>query len=90
MPRNKNWYEIKASAEDATIYVYDEISAYGVSANQFCQDLREVNAKNINLRINSPGGNVFDGVTIHNALKDHPATVNVQVDGLAASIAHLS
>lgn len=90
MPRNKNWYEIKASSDDeATIYVYDEISSWGVSANQFCRDLDNITAKNITLKINSPGGSVFDGCTIHNALKEHPATVNVQVDGLAASIASI-
>lgn len=90
MPRNKSWYQIKAaSEEDATIYVYDEISSWGVSANDFCRDLAGITAKNITLKMNSPGGNVFDGCTIHNALKDHPACVNVQVDGLAASIASI-
>lgn len=89
MPKNKSWYNIQASADgtDATIYVYDEISAWGVSAKQFCDDLNGITASNINLRLNSPGGNVFDGVTIHNALKSHKASINVQVDGLAASIA---
>jgi len=90
MARNKSWYEIKAQSEDdTTIYVYDEISSYGISANQFVKDLNEVKSGKIKLRINSPGGNVFDGVTIHNALKEHPATVNVIVDGLAASIASI-
>lgn len=41
----------------------------------------------INLRIDSAGGGVFDGMAIYNQLKRHPATVNVTVDGLAASIA---
>ena len=41
----------------------------------------------INVRINSPGGDVFDGVAIHNALERNPATVIVHIDGLAASIA---
>lgn len=88
MPRNKSWYDIQNSGEDsATIYVYDEISAWGVSAKQFCADLSQVSASNITLKMNSPGGNVFDGCTIYNALKDHPACVNVQIDGLCASIA---
>lgn len=90
MARNKSWYEIQnAAEEEATIYVYDEISSWGVSAKNFCSDLSGVTAKSIKLKMNSPGGNVFDGVTIHNALKDHPASVNVQIDGLAASIASI-
>jgi ClpP class serine protease len=39
------------------------------------------------LHINSPGGLVFDGITIHNLLKQHPANVTTYIDGLAASIA---
>lgn len=86
----KNWYEIKNAADDeATILVYDEIGGWGISASQFCKDLATINAKTITLKMNSPGGNVFDGCTIHNALKDHPAAVNVYVDGLAASIASI-
>ncbi len=88
MPRNNSWYRIEnKSAETATIYIYDEISRWGVAAKEFVKDLNDVTAKTINLRINSPGGNVFDGAVIHNALKEHAATVNVKVDGLAASIA---
>ena len=45
--------------------------------------------KAITVRLNSAGGNAFDGVAIMNALKDHPAEVTVKVDGLAASAAAL-
>lgn len=84
----KSWYRIdNKAADEATIYIYDEISSWGVSAKQFVKDLNEVTAKTIKLRLNSPGGNVFDGAVIHNALKEHSATVKVMVDGLAASIA---
>jgi ATP-dependent Clp protease protease subunit len=87
----KSWYRFEnKSGEDATtIYIYDEISYWGISANEFIKDLNNVKTGTINLRVNSPGGDVFDGITIHNALKQHPATVNVQVDGLAASIASI-
>jgi len=83
------WYEIQNATdpETATVLMYDEIGGWGIAASAFCQDLAGITAKNITLKMNSPGGNVFDGCTIHNALKDHPACVNVQVDGLAASIA---
>ena len=46
-------------------------------------------ARAITVRLNSAGGNAFDGVAIMNALKDHPAKVTVKVDGLAASAAAL-
>ena len=84
----KSWFSIENKASDtATIRIYDEISAYGIKASEFVSELAAVTAKTINLHINSPGGNVFDGVTIYNALRDHKATVNVKIDGLAASIA---
>jgi ATP-dependent protease ClpP protease subunit len=41
----------------------------------------------IHLHINSPGGEVFEGITILNALRNHPARVTAVVDGLAASAA---
>jgi ATP-dependent Clp protease protease subunit len=43
----------------------------------------------LTVRINSPGGSVFDGVAINNALKRHPASVTVWIDGIAASIASM-
>ena len=76
-----------------------EISIYGeivsekwfdeeTSATSFKSDLDDLgNVDTINLHINSPGGSVFEGIAIHNMLKMHKATVNVYVDGLAASIA---
>lgn len=87
-PQGRNWYTIQnASKDEAEIVIYDEIGFWGVSAQDFVNDLSEVTSKTINLRINSPGGEVFDGMAIHAALKRHSATVNVFVDGLAASIA---
>lgn len=89
MPKNKSWFRFEAKAGDdaATIYIYDEISAWGVTAKDFIAELRQVTAKTITLRLNSPGGDVFDGITIYNALREHGAKVLVQIDGLAASIA---
>lgn len=72
----------------ASVYVYDEIGgSYGVDAKAFAEQLDEITAPNISLRINSPGGSVFDGITIHSSLLHHPATVTTYVDGLAASAA---
>lgn len=84
----RDWYTIKAHASGAAdIFVYDEIGFWGVSAHGFVQDLQALDTQAINLRINSPGGDVFDGIAIYNALRNHPASVSVTVDGLAASIA---
>ena len=90
MLTNPGWYSIanKASApREADVYIYDVIGDYGVTASEFVKALAELDVDTINLKLNSPGGDVFDGVAIHNALKSHPATVNVTVDALAASAA---
>lgn len=84
----KSWFKFENSINDTTtIYLYDEISAFGINAADFTKELNTVKSGKISLRINSPGGCVFDGITIHNALKRHSAKIHVQVDGLAASIA---
>lgn len=84
-----DWYRITNRADPATadVYIYDEIGYYGVTASDFTKEIMDLTAETIELKINSPGGEVFDGVAIYNALKDHPATVNVTIDGLAASAA---
>lgn len=84
------WYSIRnaADADEAEVLLYDVIGGwFGVYADEFLAELRQVTAPKIRLRINSPGGSVFEGVAIANALRAHPATVTVQVDGIAASIA---
>jgi len=87
----KTWYEVKAAAGDApaVISIYDEIGGWGVSAKDFITSLDAIKAgaKSISLNINSPGGSVFDALTMFNALKKCGATVNVCVMGIAASSA---
>ncbi|MBU1567710.1 MAG: Clp protease ClpP [Proteobacteria bacterium] len=88
---NKSWYkfENKKDTDEAILFIYDEIGYWGVTAKDFCADLAGVTAKNITLHLNSPGGDVFDGFAIYNSLKSHSATVNIKVEGLAASIASI-
>lgn len=90
---NKSWYRIDNAATDADdpaeIYVYDEISYWGVTANDFVRDLQGIDRDRIVLHINSPGGDVFDGIAIYNSLRQHKAHITTQVDGLAASIASI-
>jgi ATP-dependent Clp endopeptidase proteolytic subunit ClpP len=83
------WYDMKALANGATeIYVYDEIGYWGVTAKDFARDLKEIKPNgSIDLHLNSPGGSVTDGIAIYNLLKNHTSTVNVIIDGLAASMA---
>jgi hypothetical protein len=58
-----------------------------VSASKFIGELREITAPNIELHINSPGGDVYEGIAIYNALRDHPSNIVAVVDGIAASAA---
>ena len=84
-----DWYRITDADSEALVEIYDEIGMWGVTAADFTRDLAALpkSTKTINLRINSPGGSVFDGLTIANRLREHKARVNVTVDGVAASIA---
>lgn len=87
--KSNSWFRMQASADnEADIYIYDEIGYWGVTARQFVNDLKALgDITHINLHINSPGGDVFDGIAIFNALKHHGAAVTVHIDGLAASMA---
>jgi ATP-dependent Clp protease, protease subunit len=82
------WYDFRAQAKGAEIVIYDEIGAFGIPAKAFLDELKALGpVAELTLRMNSPGGSVFDGVAIHNALKRHEARVTVWIDGIAASIA---
>lgn len=86
------WYRIEAKADKAEVWLYDYIgedfwTGGGITAKNFQKELGDIKASQIDLHINSPGGEVFDGIAIYNLLKQHPATVTTYIDGLAASIA---
>jgi len=85
------WFEFKAATEDsqAEIRIYDSIGWWGVTAKDFAAELDAVTGDEIILRINSSGGDVFDGFAIYNLLRDHPAKIRTVVDGFAASIASI-
>jgi ATP-dependent protease ClpP protease subunit len=76
-----------AAGEEAVVRIYDEIWWLGVNAQDLTRELDAITAPSIRVEINSPGGDVFDGIAIYNALRNHPAYVTTRVDGLAASIA---
>ena len=80
---------LRAAAEDdpAEILLYDEIGFWGVTATDFAAALSKAGDGPLTLRINSPGGDVFDGYAIYNMLRARAAPVNVVIDGIAASAA---
>lgn len=82
------WYTIR-NADDAerAIVVLDGEIGWDVMSSDFAKDLRAITAPNIDLQINSPGGSVWDGYAIYNALKSHPAIVTAHILGVAASAA---
>tara|TARA_R100000084_G_scaffold105881_1_gene63715 strand:- start:41 stop:1075 length:1035 start_codon:yes stop_codon:yes gene_type:complete len=82
------WYNIQNKAsETADIYIFDEIGMYGVTAQDFIGEIKELKNTPINLRINSLGGDVFNGMAIYNVIKKREAKTTVYIEGIAASIA---
>jgi len=87
-PANKNWYKIEnLSAAEASIHIFDEIGFYGTTAQSFVDQLNAITAPKITVYLNSPGGEVFDGIAIHTALAMSKAHVTTFVTGVAASAA---
>lgn len=90
---NRPWYRIENAAGSgersrAKVHLFDAIGGwFGVRAADFVRELNELDVDEIELRLNSPGGQVWDGIAIMNALRAHRARVEVHVDGIAASIA---
>jgi ATP-dependent protease ClpP protease subunit len=66
---------------------YDFWSGDGVTAKRISAALRQIGDRPVTAVINSPGGDFFEGVTIYNMLRAHPAKVTVQILGIAASAA---
>ncbi|WP_263080133.1 Clp protease ClpP [Endozoicomonas sp. Mp262] len=87
--KNTAWFTLKNQAgQPAELLIYDVIGDWaGLSARELVSTLKNIDSDSITVRINSPGGSVFDGIAIYNALRYHPATVNVRIEGMAASIA---
>lgn len=82
------WYRIvknQADTSRTSVMLYDEIGWFGVTAQDFINDLKQVTGP-IDLHLNSPGGEVWDGIAIHAFLAAR-GDVTTYVDSLAASIA---
>lgn len=88
------WWQLRAAGDEVVeLLIYGDIgeSWFGdsVTAADLVKQLQEIKAATINVRINSYGGSVSDGIAIFNALRRHPAEVHTSVDGVAFSIASL-
>lgn len=81
------FYKIVASADSATLHIFDVIGLNGLQADAFRAELAKVTARRVRVEINSPGGDVFAGVTIFNTLKQSGKVIDVKVMGIAASAA---
>lgn len=87
-------FSIKARADNtAEVYIYGDIGeswdGETVTARKFVKDINALQADLITVRINSYGGSVTDGLAIYNAIKRHSAAIQIEIDGIAASIASL-
>lgn len=85
-------FTAKADGKTAEIVIFDEIGegffSEGVTAKSVNAQLESFGeVDEITVRINSPGGLVFDGLAIYNLLAQHSARIIVEIDGLAASAA---
>lgn len=87
--RSKERITIRADGADSTeIQLYGPIGGwFGVNAAELSYQLRQVSSANLSVRINSPGGDVFEAIAMFNLLRNHSATVTTHNDGLAASAA---
>jgi len=85
-------FKVEETDDGSKITIYGEIGDFwwdATSASDIEKVLRNVTSENIEVHINSPGGDAFDGIAIYNQLKDHPAKITVYIDGLAASAASI-
>ena len=84
----QDWYSIKALDGGTTeIFIYDVIGWPWCDAGELVQHLATVRDKPVVARINSPGGDCFDGLSIYNALANHPGGITIRIEGMAASMA---
>lgn len=103
MTQKPNFWTIKneADSQEAELLIYGEISPNAefwhaflpddpmVSAKELQKDLRDLGGKDLTLRINSPGGDVFQAQAIYNLLRAYTGKIHCHIDGICASAATL-
>lgn len=86
--RPRRFEAVAAAGKSTALYLYDIIDPlWGISASSFVKTLNSISTPQIDLHINSPGGDVFDGRAMASAIAAHPSNITAYVDGLAASAA---
>jgi ATP-dependent protease ClpP protease subunit len=94
--QDKTWYAVQTSGEATErvieVFVYGEIGGWGITANQFVQDLRAMDdgVSPVIAAFNSIGGDLFDGLAMHNALSRLGERCTGRIDALAASAASVA
>ncbi|HDR7791086.1 Clp protease [Bacillus cereus] len=90
IPKINKRFEVfnKVENDETDLFLYGSIGSgwfADITADDVKYKLDNISTGTINIHINSPGGDVFESIAIHNLLKNHKAKVNVYIDGLAAS-----
>lgn len=92
--KNKKYFQlVQANEETADLYIFGDICKWAwedageASGNTIVKQLQAVKASEINVHINSYGGDVSEGLAIYNTLREHPAKIHTICDGFACSAA---
>lgn len=82
-------WNLEAAGGVASLHLYGVVGGFwgDIVAADVVREIRDLDVATLNVYINSPGGDVYDGIAIRNALREAPAQIVVHVDGLAASAA---
>ena len=84
----KEWYKIQNnSSEIADVYLFNDIGTFGITAQNFIDEIKEYDNQELNIHINSLGGEVFEGMAIYSVIQRRKAKTTVYIEGIAASIA---
>jgi len=84
----KEWYKIKnKSSEVSDIYLFNDIGTFGITAQSFIDEIKEYEDRELNIHINSLGGEVFEGMAIYSIIQRRTSKTTVYIEGIAASIA---
>lgn len=93
MKEPKKFYQLTQTEDSADLYIFGDIVAwawpeYGEQSGvTIVNQLKALDVKNINVHINSYGGDVSEGLAIYNVLREHPASITTICDGFACSAA---
>lgn len=84
----KEWYKIKnKSSEVSDIYLFNDIGTFGITAQSFIDEIKQYEDRELNIHINSLGGEVFEGMAIYSIIQRRTSKTTVYIEGIAASIA---